>query len=63
MPLKNYGVLAGRVLDTRAEGGSGAPHFQIRVGAAGVDFRSPRPARRPASRSSRPSCSDPRAAC
>jgi uncharacterized protein YukJ len=39
MPLKNYGVLAGRVLGTRAEGGSGAPHFQIRVGAAGVDFR------------------------
>jgi uncharacterized protein YukJ len=39
MPLKNYGVLAGRVLDTRAEGGSGAPHFQIRVTAAGVDYR------------------------
>ncbi len=39
MPLKNYGVLAARVVDTRAEGGAGAPHFQIRVRAGGVDYR------------------------
>src|SRR4051812_23734167 len=39
MPLRNYGVLAGGVLDTRAEGGSGAPHFQIRVRAGDVEFR------------------------
>ena len=39
MPLKNYGVLAARVMDTRAEGGSGAPHFQIRARGGGVDFR------------------------
>jgi uncharacterized protein YukJ len=29
MPLKTYGVLAGRVLDRQAEGGSDSPHFQI----------------------------------
>jgi len=39
MSLKNYGVLAGRVLDTRAEGGSGSPHFQIRVRGGDIDFR------------------------
>src|SRR3954469_12345781 len=39
MSLTNYGVLAGRVLDTRAEGGSGSPHFQIRVRSGTVDFR------------------------
>jgi uncharacterized protein YukJ len=39
MPLRNYGVLAARVLDTRAEGGSGAPHFQIRARGGDVDFR------------------------
>jgi uncharacterized protein YukJ len=39
MPLKNYGVLACRVLDTRAEGGAGAPHFQIRVRGGERDFR------------------------
>src|SRR4051794_38188173 len=39
MPLRNYGVLAGGVLDTRAEGGSGAPHFQIRVRGGEVEFR------------------------
>src|SRR4051794_18158998 len=39
MSLKKYGVLAGRVLDTRAEGGSGSPHFQIRVRGGDIDFR------------------------
>ena len=39
MPLKNYGVLACRVLDSRAEGGAGAPHFQIRGRAGDQDFR------------------------
>jgi hypothetical protein len=29
MPLTNYGVLAGRVLESQAEGGTGTPHFQI----------------------------------
>ena len=39
MPLQNYGVLVGRVLDQRAEGGADSPHFQIRVHGAGTDFR------------------------
>src|SRR3954469_11003207 len=39
MPLKNYGVLACRVLDSRAEGGAGAPHFQIRGRGGEQDFR------------------------
>jgi uncharacterized protein YukJ len=39
MPLKNYGVLAARVVDSRAEGGSGAPHFQIHARGGRVDFR------------------------
>jgi uncharacterized protein YukJ len=39
MPLQNYGVLVGRVLDQRAEGGADSPHFQIRVDGAGTDFR------------------------
>jgi uncharacterized protein YukJ len=39
MPLKKYGVLAGRVLETRAEGGSDSPHFQIRARGGELDFR------------------------
>jgi uncharacterized protein YukJ len=39
MPLKNYGVLACRVLESRAEGGAGAPHFQIRGRGGEQDFR------------------------
>jgi len=39
MPLRNYGVLVGRVLDTRAEGGAGAPHFQIRLRGGDAEFR------------------------
>jgi uncharacterized protein YukJ len=37
--LRSYGVLAGRVVGTRAEGGSDSPHFQVHVHAAGVDYR------------------------
>ncbi|MGH3938951.1 MAG: DUF2278 family protein [Pseudonocardiaceae bacterium] len=39
MPLTRYGVLVGRVLESRAEGGSDSPHFQIRVRGGDVDFR------------------------
>jgi uncharacterized protein YukJ len=39
MPLRNYGVLAGRVVDSRAEGGSDSPHFQIRVEGGDTSFR------------------------
>ncbi len=39
MSLRSYGVLAGRVVGSRAEGGSDTPHFQIHVAAAGVDYR------------------------
>jgi uncharacterized protein YukJ len=39
MPLERYGVLAGRVVDRRAEGGSDTPHYQIRVVGGGVEFR------------------------
>jgi uncharacterized protein YukJ len=39
MPLTSYGVLAGRVLESRAEGGTDTPHFQIRVRGGGTDFR------------------------
>jgi uncharacterized protein YukJ len=38
MSLKKYGVLTGRVLDTRAEGGTDSPHFQILV-HGDVDYR------------------------
>src|SRR2546426_861130 len=39
MPLTGYGVLAGRVVDRRAEGGADSPHFQIRVRGGDIDFR------------------------
>jgi uncharacterized protein YukJ len=39
MPLKKYGVLAGRVVDHRREAGKSSPHYQIHLVAAGVDFR------------------------
>jgi uncharacterized protein YukJ len=39
MPLANYGVLAGRVVDSRAEGGADTPHFQVRVRGGDTDFR------------------------
>ena len=39
MPLSSYGVLVGRVIDTRREGTADTPHFQIHARAAGVDYR------------------------
>ena len=39
MPLKNYGVLVGRVVDSRAEGGADTPHYQVHVRAADIDYR------------------------
>jgi uncharacterized protein YukJ len=39
MPLKNYGVLVGKVVDRRREGGSQSPHYQIHVRGGGTDFR------------------------
>lgn len=39
MPLMGYGVLAGQVTDSRAEGGSDSPHFQIRVHGGDTDYR------------------------
>ncbi|MET8333762.1 DUF2278 family protein [Streptosporangium canum] len=40
MPLKSYGVLAGRAVDRRREGGAGTPHYQIHlVDEAGVSYR------------------------
>jgi uncharacterized protein YukJ len=39
MALKHYGVLVGRVLDTRREDDPSSPHFQIRVKAADTDYR------------------------
>jgi uncharacterized protein YukJ len=39
MPLRDYGVLAGRVLEGRSERGTDTPHYQVRVSAGHVDFR------------------------
>jgi uncharacterized protein YukJ len=39
MSLRHYGVLAGRVVDARSEGGTGSPHFQIRVQGGDTTFR------------------------
>ncbi len=39
MPLASYGVLAGSVVDQRAEGGADTPHYQIRVRGGDADFR------------------------
>jgi uncharacterized protein YukJ len=40
MPLRSYGVLAGRVVDTRREGASDTPHYQVHlVDDAGTNFR------------------------
>jgi uncharacterized protein YukJ len=39
MPLARYGVLAGRVVGRRAEGGSDTPHYQIHVRGGGADYR------------------------
>jgi uncharacterized protein YukJ len=39
MPLARYGVLAGRVVDRKAEGGTDTPHYQVQVAAGGEQFR------------------------
>jgi uncharacterized protein YukJ len=39
MALEGYGVLVGRALGTRAEGGSESPHFQVNLDAAGTEYR------------------------
>ncbi len=39
MPLKNYGVLKGRVLAGRAERVDDTPHYQVHVEAGGTHFR------------------------
>jgi uncharacterized protein YukJ len=39
LPLKDYGVLVGRVIASRAEGSADSPHFQVQVRAVGIDFR------------------------
>ena len=39
MALARYGVLAGQVVDRRAEGGSDTPHYQVHVRGGGVEFR------------------------
>jgi len=40
VPLKSYGVLAGRALERRREGAIDTPHYQIRVGTRdGTEFR------------------------
>jgi uncharacterized protein YukJ len=40
MPLKSYGVLVGRPMERRREGGTDSPHYQIRLGAGdGASYR------------------------
>ena len=39
MPLTEYGVLAGQVVDRRAEGGTDTPHYQVHVRGGDIDFR------------------------
>src|SRR3954453_16212052 len=40
VPLHDYGVLAGRVVDTRREGSADTPHYQIRLAdGAGTPYR------------------------
>jgi len=39
MPLQKYGVLAGRVVGSRAEGGADSPHFELHIEAASGHFR------------------------
>ncbi len=39
MPLKSYGVLVGRAVDRRREGGSGSPHYQVRLDGGGMSYR------------------------
>ena len=39
MGLKRYGVLRGRATGARREDDEDTPHYQVRVAAAGVDYR------------------------
>jgi uncharacterized protein YukJ len=40
MPLPSYGVLSGRILDTRREGSTDSPHYQIHLqDSAGLHYR------------------------
>src|SRR3954452_25355496 len=40
MPLRSYGVLSGRIVDTRREGAADTPHYQIHVvDDAGTNYR------------------------
>jgi uncharacterized protein YukJ len=39
MPVRNYGVLKGRVLERRQERQHGTPHFQLLLDAGGTRFR------------------------
>jgi uncharacterized protein YukJ len=39
MPLRDYGVVVGQVVEARAEGGTDSPHFQIRLRGGDTDFR------------------------
>ncbi len=39
MPLNDYGVLAGHVIDRRAEGGTDSPHYQVLVQGGGDAYR------------------------
>jgi uncharacterized protein YukJ len=39
MPLNAYGVLVGRAVDCRREGGTDTPHYQVRIDAGGTSHR------------------------
>jgi uncharacterized protein YukJ len=39
MPLNSYGVLVGRAVDCRREGGTDSPHYQVRIDAGGTSYR------------------------
>ena len=39
MPLKDYGVLVGRVADRKIEAGNDSPHYQVHVVAGGIAYR------------------------
>jgi uncharacterized protein YukJ len=39
MPLNSYGVLVGRAVDCRREGGTDSPHYQVRIDAGGTGYR------------------------
>jgi uncharacterized protein YukJ len=39
MPLKSYGVLVGRAVDRRREGGTDSPHYEVRLDGGGTSYR------------------------